>query len=239
MAALFWTRASTTDRTASRGGSRGADRAAARYPPGRVANPASIIGTGDISSMPSDALSIAYILPVIVPLWKLTAGLRPAFSSSAGFLSVSYSARLFFLRLVRRAPRAHESAGRPPIATFAILSFALAALFPGINTSAACVAHAAGFRLGRAKFRSAATYIGELAKAQGTRPFSCPDLRTGIFRAAFWLRSLLGLWMGAGAWAGNSPCSFVGAIFHPCWCCSSQRLLPESPRWLAGTGPLT
>src|SRR5258706_2548779 len=182
-----------------------------------------IIGTATFFDA-FDALSIAYILPVIVPLWKLTPQ-ETGFLISAGFFGQLFGA-LFFGWYAERYGRMKALVAS--IATFAILSFACA--FSWDYASLLILRTLQGFGLG-GEVPVAATYIGELAKAKGRGRFVL--LFELVFPCGILAASLLGLWMVPTL--GWQSMFFVGAI-PAVLVLFLQRLLPESPRWLAAHG---
>ena len=182
-----------------------------------------IIGTATFFDA-FDALSIAYILPVIVPLWKLTPQ-EVGVLISAGFFGQLLGA-LFFGWIAERY-------GRMPalvtsIATFGILSFACA--FSWDYWSLLILRTLQGFGLG-GEVPVAATYIGELAKAKGRGRFVL--VFELVFPCGILAASVLGLWLVPSL--GWQSLFFVGAI-PSVLVLFLQRLLPESPRWLAARG---
>src|SRR5258705_564807 len=182
-----------------------------------------IIGTATFFDA-FDALSIAYILPVIVPLWKLTPQ-ETGFLISAGFFGQLFGA-LFFGWYAERYGRMKALVAS--IATFAILSFACA--FSWDYASLLILRTLQGFGLG-GEVPIAATYIGELAKAKGRGRFVL--LFELVFPFGILAASLLGLWMVPTF--GWQSMFFVGAI-PAVLVLFLQRMLPESPRWLAARG---
>lgn len=171
-----------------------------------------------------DALAIAYILPVIVPLWKLTPQ-EVGFLISAGFFGQLLGA-LFFGWFAERFGRI--KALTFSIATFGLLSLACA--FSWDYASLLILRTFQGFGLG-GEVPVAATYIGELAKAKGRGRFVL--LFELVFPGGILAASLLGLWLVPSL--GWQSMFIVGAI--PSFLVLFlQRLLPESPRWLAARG---
>ncbi|HEX3485890.1 MAG TPA: MFS transporter, partial [Micropepsaceae bacterium] len=182
-----------------------------------------IIGTATFFDA-FDALAIAYILPVIVPLWKL-APQDVGVLISAGFFGQLFGA-LFFGWLAERY-------GRMPalisaIAIFGVLSFACALSWD--YRSLLIFRTLQGFGLG-GEVPVAATYIGELAKAKGRGRFVL--LFELVFPSGILAASVLGLWLVPSF--GWQSMFFVGAI-PAVLVLFLQRLLPESPRWLAASG---
>jgi putative MFS transporter len=171
-----------------------------------------------------DALAIAYILPVIAPLWMLKPQ-QVGLLISAGFAGQLIGA-LFFGWVAERYGRLNALLGS--IATFAILSFACA--FAWDYTSLLVLRIVQGFGLG-GEVPVAATYIGELSKARARGRFVL--LFELVFPCGILAASVLGLWLVPHY--GWQAMFIVGAI-PSVLVLVLQRLLPESPRWLAARG---
>jgi putative MFS transporter len=171
-----------------------------------------------------DALSIAYILPVIVPLWKLTPQ-EAGILISAGFFGQLFGALFFgwFAERFGRLPALLWSIG-----IFGALSFAcaLAWNYPSLLV----LRTLQGFGLG-GEVPVAATYIGELAKAKGRGRFVL--MFELVFPCGILAASVLGYWLVPRL--GWQSLFFAGAI-PSVLVLFLQRLLPESPRWLAARG---
>ncbi len=171
-----------------------------------------------------DALAIAFVLPVLVPLWKLN-GPQIGFLIAAGYLG-QLAGALFFGWIAERY-------GRLTAVVWSILIFAvmsLACAFAWDYQSLIVARTIQGFGLG-GEVPVAATYISELARAKGRGRFVL--LYELIFPVGLVATGLVGSfvvprygwqWMFV---IGALP-AFV-ALFL-------QRLLPESPRWLATHG---
>ena len=171
-----------------------------------------------------DALAIASVLPAIVPLWKLTPA-QIGFLISAGFLGQLVGALLFgwvserYGRLI---------AMRWSIAIFAGMSLVCAAAWD--YSSLVLFRAAQGVGLG-GEVPVAATYISELTKAKGRGRFVL--LYEVVFPIGLVGASLVGLWVVPNlGWQymfvlGAIPAILVFVL---------QRLVPESPRWLAARG---
>lgn len=182
-----------------------------------------IIGTATFFDA-FDALSIAYILPVIVPLWKLTPP-EIGYLISAGAAGQLVGA-LFFGWVAERYGRIKALIGA--IGTYALLSLACA--FSWDYASLLILRTIQGFGLG-GEVPVAATYINELSKASGRGRFVLAFelvFPTGILAA-----SVLGLWIVPNL--GWQYMFVVGAL-PAVLIVFLQRLLPESPRWLAARG---
>jgi len=182
-----------------------------------------IIGTATFFDA-FDALAIAYILPVIVPLWKLTPP-EIGLLISAGFFGQLFGA-LFFGWVAQRYGRMPALLGA--IATFSVLSMACA--FSWDYTSLLVLRTLQGFGLG-GEVPVAATYIGELAKAKARGRFVL--LFELVFPTGILAASVVGLWLVPHF--GWQSMFLVGAL-PSLLVLFLQRLLPESPRWLASRG---
>jgi MFS transporter, putative metabolite:H+ symporter len=171
-----------------------------------------------------DALAIAYILPVIVPLWRLTPQ-EAAFLISAGYAGQLIGA-LFFGWFAQRAGRI--PALTASITTFALLSLACA--FAANYAALITLRTLQGFGLG-GEVPVAATYINELSRAEARGRFVL--LFELVFPVGILVASLVSLWIVPHlGWqymflVGATPAILVVFL---------QRLLPESPRWLASRG---
>ena len=171
-----------------------------------------------------DALAIAFVLPVLVPLWKLN-GPQIGFLIATGYLG-QLAGALFFGWIAERY-------GRLTAVVWSILIFAVmsaACAFAWDYQSLIVARTVQGFGLG-GEVPVAATYISELARAKGRGRFVL--LYELIFPVGLVATGLVGAyvvprygwqWMFV---IGALP-AFV-ALFL-------QRLLPESPRWLATHG---
>ncbi|HYM18900.1 MAG TPA: MFS transporter, partial [Micropepsaceae bacterium] len=182
-----------------------------------------IIGTATFFDA-FDALAIAYILPVIVPLWKLTPQ-EVGFLISAGAAGQLVGA-LVFGWIAERFGRINALIGA--IGTYAILSLACA--FSWDYTSLLILRTVQGFGLG-GEVPIAATYINELSKAKGRGRFVL--LFELVFPTGILAASVLGLWIVPTL--GWQYMFVVGAL-PAVLILFLQRLLPESPRWLATRG---
>jgi putative MFS transporter len=168
-----------------------------------------------------DALAIAFVLPVLVPAWKLT-GPQIGFLISAGYVG-QLAGALFFGWMAERV-------GRVPAIVWSILIFAvmsLACAFAWDYGSLTFARVIQGFGLG-GEVPVAATYISELARAKGRGRFVL--LYELVFPIGLVAAGLLGAWIVprfGWQWMfviGAIPALVAGLL---------QRLLPESPRWLA------
>ena len=171
-----------------------------------------------------DALSIAYVLPVIVPMWKL----NPAaigWLISAGFLGQLIGALI--------GGSLAERIGRRPVIVVAVLWFGLFSLACGWAWSyelLLVLRLLQGLGLG-AEVPVAATYISELAKAKGRGQFVL--LFELVFPLGLVAAAILGKWIVPHL--GWQYLFYVGGI-PALFALFMMRNLPESPRWLASRG---
>src|SRR6266540_1954521 len=171
-----------------------------------------------------DALAIASVLPVIVPLWKLTPP-QIGLMISAGFLGQLLGALLFGW-IAERYGR--MTAMIWSIALFAVMSLACA--FAWDYDSLLVLRTIQGIGLG-GEVPVAAVFISELAKAQGRGRFVL--LYELVFPIGLVAASLTGLWVVPHL--GWQYMFVIGAL--PALLALVLRsLLPESPRWLAVHG---
>jgi putative MFS transporter len=171
-----------------------------------------------------DALTIATVLPVLVPLWKLS-GPQIGFLISAGFLGQLIGA-LFFGWIGERFGRMHAMIWS--IATFAVMSVVCA--FAWDYQSLLVFRTLQGIGLG-GEVPVAAVYISELTKAKGRGRFVL--LYELVFPIGLVAASLVGLWVVPNL--GWQYMFYIGAL--PAFLALALRwLLPESPRWLAVHG---
>jgi putative MFS transporter len=172
-----------------------------------------------------DALSITYVLPVVVPAWKLAPG-AIAWLISAGFLGQLVGALI--------GGALAERFGRRPVIVGAVLWFGLFSLACGWAwdyESLLVLRLVQGLGLG-AEVPVAATYISELARAKGRGRFVL--LFELVFPIGLVAVAIMGRWIVPIGWQylffiGGIPALF--ALFM-------MRNLPESPRWLASRGRL-
>src|SRR5580700_9598069 len=171
-----------------------------------------------------DALSIAYVLPVVVPLWKLAPG-QVGTLISAGFLGQLIGALI--------GGALAERFGRRPVIVVAVLWFGLMSLACGFAwsyQSLLVLRLAQGLGLG-AEVPVAATYISELAKAKGRGKFVL--LFELVFPVGLVAAALFGRWIVPNL--GWQYLFFVGGV-PALFALFMMRNLPESPRWLASRG---
>ena len=171
-----------------------------------------------------DALAIASVLPVIVPLWKLTPP-QIGFLISAGFLG-QLAGALLFGWIAERYGR--MTAMIWSIALFAVMSLVCALAWD--YESLLVFRTIQGIGLG-GEVPVAAVFISELAKAQGRGRFVL--LYELVFPIGLVAASLLGLWVVPRF--GWQYMFVIGAL-PALLALVLRRLLPESPRWLAVHG---
>ena len=173
-----------------------------------------------------DALAIASVLPAIVPMWKLTPP-QIGILISAGFLGQLLGA-LFFGWIAEKYGRMTGMIWS--IGVFAVMSFVCA--FAWSYESLLVFRLIQGFGLG-GEVPIAAVYISELARTNVRGRFVM--LYELIFPVGIVAASLLGLWVVPTL--GWQYMFFIGAI-PAVMVLFLRRVLPESPRWLAGAGRL-
>ena len=173
-----------------------------------------------------DALAIASVLPAIVPMWKLTPP-QIGILISAGFLGQLLGA-LFFGWIAEKYGRMTGMIWS--IGVFAVMSFVCA--FAWNYESLLVFRMIQGFGLG-GEVPIAAVYISELARTNVRGRFVM--LYELIFPVGIVAASLLGLWIVPTL--GWQYMFFIGAI-PAVMVLFLRRVLPESPRWLAGAGRL-
>jgi putative MFS transporter len=171
-----------------------------------------------------DALAIASVLPVLVPLWKLTPP-QIGFLISAGFLGQLVGALLFGW--------VAERYGRMTAMIWSIALFALMSLVCALAwdyNSFLVFRTIQGIGLG-GEVPVAAVFISELAKARGRGRFVL--LYELVFPIGLVGASLIGLWVVPQL--GWQYMFVIGAL-PALLALALRRLLPESPRWLAVHG---
>jgi len=173
-----------------------------------------------------DALAIATVLPVLAPLWKLTAP-QIGILISAGFLGQLVGALLFGW-VAERFGR--MTAMVWSIATFAVMSLVCA--FAWDYNSLLVFRTIQGIGLG-GEVPVAAVYISELSRARHRGRFVL--LYEMVFPIGLVAASLVGLWV-VPRWGWQYM--FVIGALPAVLALLLRRLLPESPRWLAVHGRL-
>jgi putative MFS transporter len=170
-----------------------------------------------------NALAIAYVLPVIAPLWHIHAT-DIGVLISTGYVGQLLGA-LFFGWIAERF-------GRKPailwsVLTLAVMSFACAAAWS--YTSLVVFRIIQGFGLG-GEVPVAIAYISELSKAKGRGRFVL--LYELIFPIGLLAAALLGLWVVPHL--GWRWMFVIGGV--PAVLAFFMTGIPESPRWLAARG---
>ncbi|HEV2714170.1 MAG TPA: MFS transporter, partial [Terriglobales bacterium] len=171
-----------------------------------------------------DALAIAFVLPVLVPLWKLTSP-QVGFMISVGYVGQLFGA-LLFSWLAQRFGRVRAMVWS--VLLFSVMSIGCA--FAWDYQSLIVFRTLQGFGLG-GEVPIAAVYISEITRAKGRGRFVL--LYELVFPIGLVGAALLGSWVVPNlGWhykflVGAAPA--ILALFM-------QRLLPESPRWLAVRG---
>jgi putative MFS transporter len=171
-----------------------------------------------------DALAIAYVLPVLAPQWHLNSG-QIGLLLSASFFG-QLLATLFFGWFAERF-------GRLPAIMWSTLIYSvmsLACAFSWDYNSLLVMRTLQGIGIG-GEVPVAITYIAELSRAQGRGRFLL--LYEIVFPLGLVAAVLMGIWVVPNVgwqWlfiVGGLPAFLVFFM---------QRLLPESPRWLATKG---
>jgi len=171
-----------------------------------------------------DALAIAYVLPVLAPQWHLNPG-QIGLLLSASFLGQFFAA-LFFGWFAERFGRMPAIVWSTLI--YSIMSFGCA--FAWDYNSLLIMRTLQGIGIG-GEVPVAITYIAELSRAQGRGRFLL--LYELVFPIGLVAAVMMGVWLVPHVgwqWlfiVGGLP-AFVVVFL--------QRLLPESPRWLATKG---
>lgn len=171
-----------------------------------------------------DALSIAFILPAIIPLWQM----KPA--DIGWLISMGYVGQLAGALV---GGWLAERFGRRPVIVASILWFGLlsiACAFAWDYNSLLILRTLQGLGLG-AEVPVAATYISELAKARGRGRFVL--LFELVFPVGILAAALLGRWIVPNL--GWQYMFFIGGL-PALLALFMMRLMPESPRWLASRG---
>ncbi len=173
-----------------------------------------------------DALAIAYVLPVLIPMWKLA-------PTQIGFLiSIGYAGQLIgALGFGWMA----ERVGRVRTATWAIGLFSMFSLICALSWSYDSMLwfrFIQGLGLG-GQVPIAAAYINEIAKAEKRGRFFL--LYETVFPVGLMMVALVATWVVPHL--GWQWLFVIGAI-PGFLAMAMRRVLPESPRWLASRGKL-
>jgi putative MFS transporter len=172
-----------------------------------------------------DALAIAFVLPVLVPLWHLSPQ-KIGFLISAGYLG-QLAGALLFGWLAQRV-------GRVRALVWSVMLFAAMGLCCGLfawNYQSLLILRAIqGLGLG-GEVPIAAVYISEITKASGRGRFIL--LYELVFPVGLVAAGFVGRWIVPNlGWHSMFLADAIPAIFA----LFLQRALPESPRWLAVKG---
>jgi putative MFS transporter len=171
-----------------------------------------------------DALAIAFVLPVLVPLWKLTPT-QVGLLISAGYLG-QLAGALLFGWLAQRFGRIKAMVWSVLVLALMSLACAFAWDYPSLLVFRTIQ----GLGLG-GEVPIAAVYISEIARAKGRGRFVL--LYELVFPIGLVAAGLAGRWIVPHF--GWQYMFFVGAL-PALLAIFMQRLLPESPRWLAARG---
>jgi putative MFS transporter len=171
-----------------------------------------------------DALAIAYVLPVLIPLWKL-APAQIGLLISIGFAGQLVGAILFGWLA--------ERFGRVRVATWTIGIFSVFSLVCALSwdyPSMLAFRFVQGLGLG-GQVPIAAAYINEIAKAEKRGRFFL--LYEVIFPVGLLAVALVATWVVPNlGWQWMFVIGALPALLATVM----RRLLPESPRWLAASG---
>jgi putative MFS transporter len=173
-----------------------------------------------------DSLAIAFVLPVLVGLWKITPA-EVGFLISAGYVGQILGA-IGFGWLAERIGR--RGALRLTVAVISVLSFACA--FSWNYLSFLIFRTIQGLGLG-GEVPVAATYMNEISAARFRGRIVL--LLQSAFAFGIVITSLVSIWIVPHL--GWQWMFFIGALpaLLAIWL---RQLIPESPRWLAGHGKL-
>jgi putative MFS transporter len=173
-----------------------------------------------------DALSLAFVLPVLVRLWGISA-VQIGWLISAGYLG-QFVGALLFGALAERYGRIRSAAGATALMSVMSLACALAGNFPALLA----LRLVQGIGVG-GEMPVAAVYINELSKAKGRGRFFL--LYEMIFPVGLMMTGQIGaVVVPAFGWQvmfliGGIPGLVIAALL---------LRLRESPRWLIGKGRL-
>ena len=173
-----------------------------------------------------DALSLAFVLPVLVRLWGISA-VQIGWLISAGYLG-QFVGALLFGALAERYGRIRSAAGATALMSVMSLACALAGNFPALLA----LRLVQGIGVG-GEMPVAAVYINELSKAKGRGRFFL--LYEMIFPVGLMMTGQIGAFVvPAFGWQvmfliGGIPGLVIAALL---------LRLRESPRWLIGKGRL-
>jgi putative MFS transporter len=173
-----------------------------------------------------DALTIAFVLPALIPLWHIQ-------TNEIGLLiSIGYIGQLIGAIALSSIA---ERYGRLQVLRWSIAIYALSSLacaFSWSYTSLLCLRFVQGIGLG-AEVPIAATYMNEFTRAEFRGRLVV--LFQSIFALGVMITALVALWVVPHlGWQSLFVIGAVPAILA-LWL---RRLVPESPRWLAAHGKL-
>ncbi len=173
-----------------------------------------------------DALTIAFVLPALIPLWHIQ-------TSEIGLLiSIGYVGQLIGAITLSSIAERH---GRVQVLRWSIAIYAIASLacaFSWSYASLLCLQFIQGIGLG-AEVPIAATYMNEFTRAEFRGRLVV--LFQTIFAFGVMITALVALWVVPHlGWQWL----FVIGAFPAILALWLRRLVPESPRWLAAHGKL-
>ena len=173
-----------------------------------------------------DALSLAFVLPVLVPLWGITS-VQIGWLIAAGYLG-QFAGALIFGALAERYGRIRSAAGATTVMSVMSVACALAGNFPALLV----LRLVQGIGVG-GEMPVAAVYINELSKARGRGKFFL--LYEMIFPIGLMMTGQIGAivvptlgWQSMFLIGGIPGLIIAGLLLR----------LRESPRWLIGRGRL-
>lgn len=173
-----------------------------------------------------DALSISFILPVLIPLWKL-APTDIGFMISSGYVGQAVGA-VFFGWLAERKGRLFSL--QLSVIVFAL--FSLGCMIAQDYTQLFTFRLIQGFGLG-GEVPVAGAYVNEMIRAKGRGRFVL--IYEWAFALGIWLATILSAFIVPNL--GWRFMFLIGAI-PAVLLIFMRRTLPESPRWLANHGEL-
>jgi putative MFS transporter len=173
-----------------------------------------------------DALSLAFVLPVLVRLWGITP-VQIGWLISIGYLG-QFAGALIFGALAERYGRIRSASGATALMSVMSLACALAGNFPALLM----LRLVQGIGIG-GEMPVAAVYINELSKAKGRGRFFL--LYEMIFPVGLMMTGQIGAFVVP--MLGWQVMFLIGGV--PGLVIAALLLrLPESPRWLIGKGRL-
>ena len=171
-----------------------------------------------------DALSLAFVLPVLIPLWGIST-IQIGWLIAAGYIG-QFAGALLFGTLAERYGRVRGAAGATALMSVMGLACALAGSFPALIV----LRFLQGIGVG-GEVPVAAVYINEVSKARGRGRFFM--LYEMIFPVGLMVTGQIGAlvvpllgWQIMFLIGGVPGLAIAGLLLR----------LPESPRWLIGKG---